>query len=99
MTKTAVKTQELPLENLKKRSQWVDVWKRLRRNKLAMVGMVIVILLVLLAVFADVIAPYDYTEQHLSNKLQKPSAEHWFGTDNYGRDLLSRVIEPRCWCP
>lgn len=79
-------------KSVQKHSQWLDVWKRLRRNKLSMVGLVIVILLILLAVFADVVSPYDYAAQNMSEKLQMPSASHWFGTDNYGRDILSRVI-------
>ena len=77
---------------MKKRSQWRDVWKRLRRNKLAMVGMVIVILLILMAVFADFIAPYDYDAADFGARLEFPSKEHLLGTDNFGRDLLSRII-------
>ncbi len=73
-------------------SQWQDAWKRLRRNKLAMLGMVAVILLVLAAVFADFVAPYDYAEQDLANAFADPSWEHICGTDNYGRDILSRII-------
>lgn len=79
-------------EVIKKRSLWADVWMRLRRNKLAMVGMVIVVLLIFMAIFADFIAPYDYSTQDLSNTLQYPSLAHPFGTDNFGRDILSRVI-------
>ena len=86
-----VKAAEAPKRN-KKRSQWRDVWIRLCRNKLAMVAMVVVILLVLMAVFAEVIAPYDYSAIDPINKMQYPNAEHWLGTDNLGRDLLSRVI-------
>ena len=73
-------------------SQWLDVWRRLRRNKLAMVGMVIAIALVLMAIFAPLIAPYDYSAQDIPNALQYPSLAHPFGTDNYGRDILSRLI-------
>lgn len=62
------------------------------KNKLAVVGMIIVIALILMAIFADFIAPYDPAEIDPANRLQFPSWEHWFGTDNYGRDLLSRVI-------
>ncbi len=80
------------LSGLKKRSQWRDVWKRLRRNKLAMVGMVIVILLILMAVFADFIAPYDYDAADFGARLEFPSKAHLLGTDNFGRDLLSRII-------
>lgn len=78
--------------SLKRRSMWKDVWSRLCRNKLAMVGMVIVLLLVLVAFLADVIAPYDYSAQDLSIRLQLPSLAHPCGTDNFGRDILSRII-------
>ena len=80
------------VEELRKSSQWKDVWIRLRRNKLAMVGMVIAILLALMAIFAPVIAPYDYQVQNVAQRLQMPSAEHLMGTDNMGRDILSRLI-------
>ena len=79
-------------EALRKSSQWKDVWIRLRRNKLAMVGMVIAVLLALMAIFAPVIAPYDYQVQSIANRLQMPSAQHLMGTDNMGRDILSRLI-------
>lgn len=79
-------------EVLKPHSQWLDVWRRLRRNKLAMVGMFIVLVLVLIAIFADQIAPYAYDEEDFRNRMLFPCAEHPFGTDNQGRDILSRVI-------
>ena len=69
-----------------------EAWIRLCRNKLAVVGMVILALLLLLIIFADVIAPYGYDEQNYEDALQKPSAEHIFGTDAYGRDIFSRVV-------
>lgn len=90
--KTAVVEPEESLNDMKKRSQWRDVWKRLRRNKLAMIGMVIAILLILMAIFADFIAPYDYDAADFSARLEYPSKEHLLGTDNFGRDLLSRII-------
>lgn len=77
---------------MKKRSQWVTVWKRLKRNKAAMVGLVILIILVFTAIFADVIAPYGYDDQALENRLQTPSSQHIFGTDSFGRDIFSRVV-------
>ncbi len=79
-------------EKLRKSSQWKDVWIRLRRNKLAMVGMVIAVLLALMAIFAPVIAPYDYQVQSIAERLQMPSSQHLMGTDNMGRDILSRLI-------
>ena len=73
--------QSPELEDLKKRSQFWDIWRRLRRNKLAMLGLIIVLILVLSAVFANFIAPYDYAQQDLTNKKASPSREHLQGTD------------------
>ena len=77
---------------LRKHSQWGDVFQRLMRDKLAVIGLVIVVLLILVAIFADVIAPYDYAYADIANRLSWPSAAHPLGTDNFGRDLLSRII-------
>ncbi|MBQ5869642.1 MAG: ABC transporter permease [Lachnospiraceae bacterium] len=78
----------------KKRSQFEEVWRRLKKNKMAMLGLAIVVFLVLLAVFADVL--FDYAEivikQNTAIRLQGPSAEHWFGTDEFGRDILARLV-------
>jgi peptide/nickel transport system permease protein len=68
-----------------------DVWKRFRRNRLAMVGLVFLILLGLVALFAPLIAPYSITERGTDFR-QGPSVDHWFGTDDIGRDVFSRVI-------
>lgn len=87
-----MKTKIKRTEKQKNHSQWGDAWKRLRRNKLAMVGMIVVIVLVFAAVFADFVAPYDYAQQDLANKFADPSLDHICGTDNYGRDILSRII-------
>ncbi len=67
-------------------------WARLRRNPTAVIGLAIVLTYLLLALVGDWIAPYAYTEQHLSDALQPPSMRYWFGTDQFGRDILSRVI-------
>ncbi|MGF3114192.1 nickel transporter permease [Facklamia sp. P12937] len=69
-----------------------DIWIRMKRNKLAMVGLFIIGLLVLVAIFADQIAPYGFAEQNLQNQFAPPSSEHLFGTDDLGRDIFSRVI-------
>lgn len=76
----------------KKTSQLKEIWKRLKKNKLALVGLVILVVLIFLALFANIIAPYDYAKQDLRNIFQFPSAKHLFGTDEFGRDILSRVI-------
>lgn len=66
--------------------------KRFTRNKAAVVALVFIILLILIAIFADVLTPYDYDAQNLTEKLQNPSAAHWFGTDDFGRDIMTRVF-------
>lgn len=75
-----------------KRSQIGEIWRRLRKNKAAMFGLAIILIIMLMAIFAEVIAPYDYSQQNLSARFQKPSLEHLFGTDNFGRDIFSRVV-------
>jgi peptide/nickel transport system permease protein len=68
------------------------VLRRLVRNPAAMFGLVIVVLVVGMAVFAPWLAPYDPNDQDLLLRLQSPSSEHWLGTDDFGRDQLSRLI-------
>ena len=63
-----------------------------RQNKLAVVSAVVIALALLLAVFAPVVAPYGEAEQDVLARLQPPSAAHWFGTDELGRDVLSRIL-------
>ena len=70
----------------------VDAWRRLTRDKLAIVGMVIIALFVFAAVFAPLLAPYDPTEQEILLRRQTPSSLHWMGLDEVGRDIFSRVI-------
>ncbi|HET9610710.1 MAG TPA: ABC transporter permease [Acidimicrobiales bacterium] len=69
-----------------------DVWRRFRRNRLAIVGLGFVVLLILVALFAPWIAPYSITDRASGQFRQPPSADHWFGTDNIGRDMFSRVV-------
>lgn len=67
-------------------------WRRFRRHKLALVGLVAVVLLVLMAIFAPFVSPYPPNKINLREKEDPPSAEHWLGTDQIGRDVLARVI-------
>jgi peptide/nickel transport system permease protein len=76
----------------KRRSPWWEVWRRLRRNKAALVGMTVVVLLVVVAILAPVLAPYDPNQTNMTQRLKGPSSAHPLGTDNFGRDMLSRVI-------
>ena len=68
-----------------------DIWKRFRRNHLAMAGLIFLVLLVLAALFAPWITSYSITERSQSYRAG-PSAEHWFGTDPIGRDVYTRVV-------
>ena len=78
--------------SLKKTSQIYDIWGRLVRNKSAMAGLIILLILILTAIFADFIAPYGYDDQVLDDQFISPCLEHIFGTDNFGRDIFSRVV-------
>lgn len=70
---------------------WQDAWRRLKQNKLAMFGLVTLGLLIVLALLGPLLSPYDYATQVYEIKNQPPSAAHWFGTDDFGRDLWVRV--------
>ncbi|KXG76501.1 nickel transporter permease [Thermotalea metallivorans] len=90
MTETQASVPTTP----KKRSIWLEVFRRMSKNKMAMFGLAIIIILVLTAVFADVIAPYEEVaiKQNLAQRLQGPSAKHWLGTDEFGRDIFARLV-------
>jgi len=90
--KQAAKAKKSTRKTAKRGAAFGEVWKRLRRNKLAMAGLVVFCLLVLIALFPGVFATHDPIEQRPMEALSGPSAEHWFGTDNFGRDIFSRVI-------
>ncbi|OLC34416.1 MAG: peptide ABC transporter permease [Candidatus Rokubacteria bacterium 13_1_40CM_4_69_5] len=82
-------TGEAPMRGT---SLWQDALRRLRRNRLAMAGAVVVVLLCLVAIFADVLAPYPYTKTNFGRLNEAPSRDYPLGTDQLGRDLLSRMI-------
>src|SRR6266508_4334111 len=73
-------------------SLWRDAWRRLVRNRLAVAGGVTILLLCLVATFADVIAPYSYAKANFGKIYEFPSREFPLGTDQLGRDMLSRMI-------
>lgn len=76
----------------KKRSQLVQIWKRMLKNRVSMVGLVMLAVIILLVCLAPVIAPYDPNYMDFGALNATPSAQHWFGTDNLGRDILSRLL-------
>lgn len=72
--------------------EMADLWRRLRRNRAAVVGAGVVLIFVLLAVLAPVLVPYNPIQGNLNDRLQSFSGIHWLGTDELGRDLLSRIL-------
>jgi peptide/nickel transport system permease protein len=74
------------------RSPWREGWKRLRKQKVAVIGGSIILLFIVLGILAPWLAPYDPNIQHLQQNLRPPSATHWLGTDDSGRDELSRIL-------
>ena len=85
-------TQAAAVGGITRQTQFGDVRRRFLRNKLAIMGLAMVSVVFLTAVFAPVIATHPPRAQDLTNTLQSPSGEHWFGTDELGRDQFSRVV-------
>ncbi len=93
MSEAIVTNGSAPNVYFKKKSQMAEIWRRFKKNKLAMFGLAVILLMILTAVFADVIVPYDEAvTMNVKEKLHKPSAEFWFGTDGYGRDTFARCV-------
>ncbi len=98
----SAKYDEKPLMNLtaekvelsfKKESQVKEVWRRLKKDKLAMFGLTVITLMIVIALCAPLIRPYeDAIKMNMRLKLALPSAAHWFGCDGYGRDLFTRCL-------
>lgn len=76
----------------KKTSQAAEIWKRLQKNRMAMVGLCTLIVILLLSLFGPLLSPYDYAAQNFTDRLMFPCASHLFGTDNFGRDILTRIL-------
>ncbi|KXH80728.1 ABC transporter permease [Sporosarcina sp. HYO08] len=70
---------------------WKDAVKQLRKNRFAVAGFIIIVFFVFLGLLAPLLTPYSYEEQNLANRLLAPSADHWFGTDDLGRDIFTRI--------
>ena len=88
-------TQAEPIKTLKYRPRWEafkTVSKRLLKNKAAVVGGIIIIFFVIVALLGPLLVKTDPNQHDFLNKLQPPSKEHWFGTDNFGRDIFSRIV-------
>src|SRR5215211_7126752 len=91
-TSTLTAQRELAQQK-QQRSLWSDAWRRLKRNRAALIGLVVALLLCLIALLADVLAPYSYSEQHIQSVFKPMGTPGYvLGTDNLGRDVLSRLI-------
>src|SRR6056297_230898 len=71
---------------------WVEAWFKLLKNRVGRTGLIFLCILLFIALFAPLIAPYDPLDDNLLNRYKAPSKEHWMGTDGMGRDILSRII-------
>ena len=77
----------------KKESIFVEIWQRIKKNKLAMFGLITILILIVLALFAELISPYaNAISMNVRQRLQPPSSQFWFGTDHFGRDLFTRCL-------
>ncbi|MCL2125490.1 MAG: ABC transporter permease [Oscillospiraceae bacterium] len=76
----------------RKKSRLYEIWRQLKKNKLAVVALIVLVLLVLLAIFAPLLAPYPYEKQNSKLSYAGPSADYLLGNDKLGRDILSRLI-------
>ena len=72
-------------------SYWKDAWRRIRKNKLAMGGLIFLVLLTSFAIFGPILSPHSVTQLDLPNQNKAPSSTHWFGTDEMGRDVFTRT--------
>lgn len=91
MTASSMFSEDQAL-SVQKRTLWRDAMRSFFKNKLAVFGLVVVVVFMLMAIFADLIAPMPYYKSVLSETLDFPTFKHWMGTDSVGRDLLSRII-------
>jgi len=95
-----VQNESPPLNNVeevyqtyKKKSQFKEFWRRFKKSKTALMGLILLVSLLVVTLIVSLTIPYQMAlDQNVMIKLQRPSGEHWFGTDNYGRDIFSRIF-------
>ncbi len=76
----------------KAKSPWRETWNEFKKNQIALAGIIIVLIFILIAIFASFLAKEGINDQVMADRLQPPSKEYWLGTDDFGRDIFSRVI-------
>lgn len=81
-----------PSESAKGVDTGRQFWRRMFRNRKAALGAIVLLVIIVSAIFAPFVTPYDPVQQNLRNRLQPPSADHWLGTDHFGRDVFTRII-------
>jgi peptide/nickel transport system permease protein len=91
LAKNSIDIKTIPIEE-KLTPPWKEAWQSFCKNRLAVIGLGIVIFFIILAIVAPLIAPYSFKAQNLAERLQSPSSKHWFGTDDFGRDIFSRIL-------
>lgn len=85
-------TENTSAKKSKKNSQAKEIWRRFRKNKTAMLGLILLIIILCIAIFADLIVPYETAIIQTPDRKMPPCAQHLFGTDELGRDLFARII-------
>ncbi|MDP4083269.1 MAG: ABC transporter permease [Bacillota bacterium] len=91
LAKNMMEIESKPVEE-KLTPPWKEAWKSFCKNRLALIGLGIVIFFILIAFLAPYVAPFGYKEQHLADRMMPPSSKHWFGTDDFGRDIFTRIL-------
>ena len=92
MSEKALEAINRPKRSSPRIEAYKAFWKRLSKNKAAVVGGFFILLFIVVSLVGPLLTTIDPTEVNVLNKLQPPSAEHWFGTDNFGRDIFTRII-------
>ena len=91
-TRPAILLEEVESAKYGLRGLWSDAFRRLLRNRLSLIGLIVVVITYATAIFGPSLAPYDYLDQNLENIALPPNADHWLGTDDVGRDYFSRLL-------
>lgn len=92
MSEKALKAINRPKRSSPRIESYKDFWRRLSKNKASVVGGFFILLFIVVSFVGPLLTTQDPTHVNVLNKLQPPSAEHWFGTDNFGRDIFTRII-------